>query len=213
MSKSKGISETSEPINPARIVIGVTGHRKLDDEPALAEQVHLILKRIRQLIPPSKKTLRSFSILSPLAEGADRLVAREVLKTPDSQLEVVLPLEKDDYKQDFELPESKAEFERCLAQARSIKQLPSTSSRTEAYAQVGRYVVDNCDFLIALWDGKPAAGQGGTAEIVEYAREKGCPFFWINTREKVSFTYEPGKGLLPSERLDKRSIEKRTKVS
>lgn len=96
---------------------------------------------------------------------------REVLRFPTSRLDVVLPLEKGDYLQDFETSESKAEFEELLSRARRVKQLPPTASRNEAYAQVGRYVVDHCDVLFALWDGKPAAGQGGTAEIVRYARE------------------------------------------
>ena len=97
--------------------------------------------------------------------------------------------------------ESKEEFEKYLGHARCIKQLPSKSSRTEAYAQAGQYIVDNCDLLIALWDGKPAAGQGGTAEIVEYAREKQCPLFWINTEEKAAFIFEPGKDLRLSQKL------------
>jgi len=193
--RSQAISKTSEPIIPARVIIGVTGHRKLNDEPVLAEKIKRTLERIKQLIPPLQNTPMVFSILSPLAEGADRLVAREVLKIPDSQLEVVLPIEKDDYLQDFDLPESKAEFEQFLSQARRIKKLPSTATRTEAYEQVGRYVVDHCDVLIALWDGKPAAGQGGTAEIVEYAREKECPLFWVHTEKEAEATYEQGRDL------------------
>jgi len=28
---------------------------------------------------------------------------------------------------------------------------------------------------VAVWDGKPARGVGGTADIVSYARQKGVP--------------------------------------
>jgi hypothetical protein len=188
-------ADTFQPTIPARVVIGVTGHRKLDNEPALAEQVQRILERIKLIIPLSPKTPLVFTILSPLAEGADRLVAREVLKISDSQLEVVLPLDKDDYLRDFESSESKAEFEQLLAQARRVKPLPAKLTRTEAYAQVGRYVVDHCDVLIALWNGKPAAGQGGTAEIVDYARAKKCPLYWIHTADAAEVTSEQESGL------------------
>ena len=82
-------------------------------------------------------------VLSPLAEGADRLVAKEVLKVPEAMLEVVLPLEKDGYMRDFETPESKEEFEGLLSQAESIKVLPPRFSRTEVYGQAGYYVVDH----------------------------------------------------------------------
>jgi hypothetical protein len=51
-----------------------------------------------------------FSVLSTLAEGPDRLVVHEVLNFPASRLDVVLPLEKGDYVQHFETPDSKTEF-------------------------------------------------------------------------------------------------------
>jgi len=211
--------KTSELIIPARVVIGVTGHRKLENEPWVVKEVHRIIERIKQLIPPLKNTPLVFSILSPLAEGADRLVAREVLKVSGSQLEAILPLERDDYLEDFELLESKTEFEEFLSKARHIKRLPPQKSRTEVYAQVGRYVVDHCDVLIALWNGKPSAGQGGTAEIVRYARKKKCPLFWINTDKGATVTFEQRKGLnrwafkdldrYNSERVDPKKNEKK----
>lgn len=222
VSKSQPAAKMAEPIIPARIVVGVTGHRKLNNKPKLARQTQWIIEKIKQLLPSFKKTPLSLTILSPLAEGADRLVAREILKMSNSQLEVVLPLEKDDYLKDFEDQESKAEFEKFLSQARRIKNLPPTASRTEAYAQVGRYVVDNCDVLIALWNGKPAAGQGGTAEIVEYARRKKCPLFWVHTEEDAKITYERGNDLsirpfldldkYNSEPVDNRKINEETKA-
>ena len=49
-------------------------------------------------------------------------------------------------------------------------QLDSSETREKAYERVGRYVVDRCDVLIALWDGERSRGHGGTAEIVDYAR-------------------------------------------
>jgi hypothetical protein len=36
------------------------------------------------------------------------------------------------------------------------------SRREAAYEAAGRYVVDHCDLLIAVWDRKPAQGRGGT---------------------------------------------------
>ncbi|OGF64892.1 MAG: hypothetical protein A2Y62_13310 [Candidatus Fischerbacteria bacterium RBG_13_37_8] len=167
---------------PVRIIIGVTGHRVLKNIPLLQKKVHEILAQIRQDKLQSSNVKIVFTILSPVAEGADRLVAREILKEKDSQLEVVLPLAEDDYMNDFETLESKNEFQEFLALSKNIKQLPPANSRNEAYEQVGHYVVDNCDVLIALWNGKPAAG---TAEIVQYAREKKRSLFWIHTEEAI----------------------------
>ncbi len=42
--------------------------------------------------------------------------------------------------------------------------------------------MDECDVLLAVWDGKPAAGRGGTAEIVAYALKRRVPVVAIPTR-------------------------------
>ena len=179
---------------PARIVIGVTGHRKLDNQPALADSIRSAIGSIVQMVPPLKNTPLLLCVLSPLAQGADRLVAREVLQA-QGILEVVLPLEKDDYMADFETDESRKEFETLLSQARSVRTLPSGLSRVEAYERVGRYIVEQCDVLIALWDGKPSEGRGGTQEIVQYARDNHCPLVWINTENASKISFEIGRGL------------------
>ncbi len=78
-------------------------------------------------------------VVSALAEGADRLVAEEVLAAGaglgpgprrmapetvlgdlDTRLEVALPLRQPDYEEDFKTEESKEEFRRLLARASAI---------------------------------------------------------------------------------------------
>ncbi|PMX86640.1 hypothetical protein C1X43_34300, partial [Pseudomonas sp. GW460-C3] len=49
-----------------------------------------------------------------------------------------------------------------------------------AYLDCGIETVNACDVLVALWDGEPARGRGGTAEIVTYARELGQPLIVID---------------------------------
>jgi hypothetical protein len=173
----------------------VTGHRRLVDEEALAEQVRRALRRIRELLPSSAYTPVLFTVISPLAEGADRLVAREVLKTEGADLEVPLPLPREEYLRDFQSDESKREFDDLLSQAKEVTELGPSESREEAYQRVGRYVVDRCDVFIALWDGEPSRGQGGTAEIVEYARTRELPLFWIRTKGRYELLEELGKGI------------------
>src|ERR1019366_184715 len=50
-----------------------------------------------------------------------------------------------------------------------------------SYEAVGRYVVRNADLLIAIWDGAPPSGWGGTADIMRFALETGTPVWWIHT--------------------------------
>jgi hypothetical protein len=180
---------------PARIVLGVTGHRRLRDEPALASAVSSVIDRIERLAPSLRATPLELTVISPLAEGADRLVAREVLKRPGARLEAVLPLEPDAYAADFERPGSRAEFEALLSLARTRRRLPAYPSRAEAYAAAGRFVVDHCDVLIAIWDGDKENGQGGTAEIVQYARDSCRPLFWVRSDLRAEPEFEPGRGI------------------
>jgi hypothetical protein len=63
-------------------------------------------------------------------------------------------------------------------------------SREDAYERAGRYVVDRSDAIIALWDGEPARGQGGTAAIVAYARKRGVPLVWIRTKDDPEIVCE-----------------------
>jgi len=169
---------------PATVRIGVTGHRKLANEQLLRNSVQKVLSCMDKILCHTPHT---FAVISPLAEGADRLVAKEVLDRRSSgdmekpHLEAVLPLPESDYIQDFETQESKDEFKGFLEKARSIRTLEKLESRAASYDQGGHYVVDNCDVLIAIWNGKAAAGQGGTAEIVEYARNLGKHIFWIHS--------------------------------
>lgn len=156
---------------PYRLRIGVTGHRRLEDEEALAQQVRRVLRRIRELVPEPPHAQVLLTVVSPLAEGADRLIAEEVLKIENADLVAPLPLPREEYIQDFESAESKREFEGLLSQAKEVVDLDRSGSGEGAYERVGKYVVDHCDVLVAIWDGKESRGRGGTANIIEYARQ------------------------------------------
>jgi hypothetical protein len=143
-------------------------------------------------------------VVSALAEGADRLVACEVLRRSNSRLEAVLPLFKEDYCDDFRIgadgqPKPVEEADRSIAEFDALVALdpaptclhpqplavtyPATrmsEKRKKAYMHAGRYVVNHSDALIAIWDGKKARGTGGTAEIIDYARKIGIPIYCID---------------------------------
>lgn len=170
--------------------IGITGHRKLEHLQLLRKSVQKTLSLIDEMQKASLKDRPyTYNIISPLAEGADRFVAKEVMEwqvldsVDKPSLNVVLPLPKEDYIEDFETVASKEEFESFLDRAMSICTLEKATSRKAAYENVGHYVVDNCDFLIAVWNGKTSSGQGGTGDIVEYARNIGRHIFLINSED------------------------------
>ncbi len=182
---------------PRRIRIGVTGHRRLDDPEAVkalvkeaidAEAGKLLTEESPEKIERGRRAGTAaipFRVVSALAEGADRVVARAVLEYPDARLEAILPLTPEDYLEDFGSEESRREFQELLGRCerpvwlrtRRIAEECGDANeqaelRKDAYAEAGRYVVDHCDALIAVWDGEAARGRGGTAEVVEYALEE-----------------------------------------
>jgi hypothetical protein len=127
-----------------------------------------------QRFPATDATGVTVEILSALAEGADRWFVEEAaaLEGAAVELHAVLPMPAAEYMSDFDSPASRDEFEQRLAQARHRTVMPPAPTRERAYELAGRYIVDNSDALIAVWDGDPRGGQGGTAQIVEYARSR-----------------------------------------
>jgi SMODS and SLOG-associating 2TM effector domain 1 len=165
---------------PLHLRAGVTGHRSVaEDDPAVVAAVRDALGRIEaRRRTGTAATPVDLTVVSALAEGADRLVARQAMLLGAS-LEVVLPLPRDDYLADFRSHTSRAEFHELLGKAAAVTELSADGRREEAYERAGRAVVDRSDIVLALWDGRPSRGQGGTAEIVSYAREQNVPVLRI----------------------------------
>jgi hypothetical protein len=61
-----------------------------------------------------------------------------------------------------------------------ITVLEKRRSKQESYFAAGKKVVDATDLLVAVWDGKPAKGLGGTADIVKYARQELKPIIHVD---------------------------------
>jgi len=175
------------------IVIGVTGHRlhRLRPDLGLIEAaIERTLDGIVRLYPDAV-----FAVMSSLAEGADRLVARIAMKRLAARLYVPLPLPYDLYAEDFgsaarlDRTASINEFHELLGQADRYFELPlsfgsvvelsrrdevGSRARSRQYALAGAYVVQRCHELVALWDGRAHEGEGGTAQVVAW-RCQGVP--------------------------------------
>lgn len=117
------------------VLLGVTGHRDLPHNP---EELAKVERSVRDVFSEIKSIVETgnggtsilrnrlqrrwrpnrihtpFILLSPLAEGADRLVAKIFLKEfgddPGNQLIVPLPLPEEEYVRDFETEISRCEF-------------------------------------------------------------------------------------------------------
>ena len=147
-------------------VVGVTGHRDLrpGDVRQLEAAVRRLLEQLQRDYPNTPLVM-----VTPLAEGADRLAARVALEM-GAELVAPLPLVRAEYEKDF--PGSIPEFAALYDHERTVHRLtlPPLESRELQYALAGAYVVRHCHLLLALWDGRDSDSVGGTAQIVGYRR-------------------------------------------
>ena len=189
---------------PFRLRIGVTGHIHMTEEAELEPLVRVQLQRVLGLLQ-AKRTDVTLTAVSQLADGADRLVVHAVRaeakdRDTEARVECYLPMEREEYAkvQGFK-PRSQREFEDILRDATVVREPEAGaqhSDRHEAYRSAGHLVVGRCDVLIALWDGKPSGGRGGTAEILTWAAARSKPCIWIETggEHAVCDNLEPGSG-------------------
>jgi hypothetical protein len=152
------------------IKVGVTGHRKLGDDPARGWFVHaecvLLLDRLRGL---ARRQHAGLAAYSALAVGADQLFAEAALGL-GIPLVGVIPFEG--YAADFD-GDDRRRFEELLARCAQVHRLPNRRKSGRAYLEAGKWIVNEVDYLVAVWNGLPAAGVGGTADVVKYAERKG----------------------------------------
>lgn len=173
------------------LVFGVSGHRDLltTDVPQLRKQIAEIFARFRDAYPHTP-----FRLLTPLAEGADRLAAEVALASKISLL-VPLPMKQREYERDFTTAKSLAEFRALLALAKSHLEVPLAAGprvarRTQQYAEVGDFIARSSHVLILLWDGSDNRKVGGTA----WVRKRRA--YWVKAasdsfRDSIPLAYGP----------------------
>lgn len=141
--------------------VGLTGHQRMSAATQIA---------VTQRISEELTRFSPCTGICSLAAGADQLFADAVLQT-SNQLAVVVP--SDQYETTFEQVDDLEHYRSLLGQAVSVVQLDHDRPTEEAFFEAGKEVVRQSDLLLAVWDSQPAAGVGGTADVVSFAREQG----------------------------------------
>lgn len=172
--------------------VAISGHRDLSLYNL--DSLHaLILDSLITLEKNNPKT-KEFTLLSPLAAGADILVSDIALNFSSQKwlLEVPLPYDVVKYRSrlinglsNINSNKILENFDRLILNAKELKTLSSIKNQniedfSQYYENLGKYLVDNCDILITIWNGKPANGKGGTGDVVQMAKEADKPIIWIN---------------------------------
>ncbi|MCX2729858.1 hypothetical protein OOZ19_06375 [Saccharopolyspora sp. NFXS83] len=143
--------------------IGITGHTNLTRATA-----RLVSKALEAELAGHADVVG----MSCLARGADQIFARVVLDGGGS-LEVVLPAA--DYRERKVKPDNTSTFDELIAEATTVHTMPFTESNPDAYMAASEHLLDSAGAIVAVWDGRPAAGRGGTGDVVDAARERGLP--------------------------------------
>ncbi|BAJ30233.1 MULTISPECIES: hypothetical protein [Kitasatospora] len=146
-------------------VIAVTGH--LDLAPATCHAVRTALDAY--LAPYPAAELTGASCLAP---GADTLFADAVL-AHGARLIAVLP--GPDYPAPYATSAERAAFDRLRAAAAQVLVLPAARLDPAAYVAANHRLLLLADRVLAVWDGRPGNGPGGTADMVATARTAGLP--------------------------------------
>ncbi|MEV4291107.1 hypothetical protein AB0K40_36825 [Nonomuraea bangladeshensis] len=140
--------------------IAVSGHRGLPEE-----TVVLIDGAVREALAEYGPGVVG---LSCLADGADQIFARAVLDL-GGVLDAVIPAKE--YRDG--LPgECQAAYDELLDRAARTHRLDFVESTAESHMTASARMLDDADVLFAVWDGQPARGYGGTADVVAEARRR-----------------------------------------
>ena len=163
----------------------MTGHRAdslpADSLAALSSRIRDVLLLLAQTGKALFDTERDcfaedpprLRLVSPIADGADQIAAEVALEL-GWELQVVLPFERSEYRASLADDGARDRFDALMERATCLLELPGHGERLlDAYVMTGRATVAHCDLLIAVWDGLPPRGRGGTGEVVQFAITRG----------------------------------------
>ncbi|MGC9953146.1 MAG: hypothetical protein ABSD21_02555 [Rhizomicrobium sp.] len=190
------------------IRVGAIGHRNIDD--AVRKKLVVTVKEVLNLVRQSaEKALRQphvrelfadgldFVVISPLAEGADRLIAQAAL-AQKYRLGAILPFNVADYEATFD-PEDRAksvtEFRTLLDAAAPPDgygifafdgDATAGPQRDAAFMDCARTVIGWSDILIAILSEDKVRSRTGRS--VQEAIDAGVPVILIDPKQPDSFT-------------------------
>jgi hypothetical protein len=178
-------SSAAPPPVPLVLAVGVTGHRAEvlpeGSIPVLRERIRDVLRVIEQagrdLLEKERDCFAERPIrmrfVSPIADGADQIAAEAALEL-GWELQAILPFERAHYRASLANDAAREQLDALLDRATCLLELPGDPAQSlDAYVMTGRATVAHCDVLVAVWDGLPPRGRGGTGEVVQLALTRG----------------------------------------
>jgi hypothetical protein len=152
--------------------IAISGHQARPgiDWPWTAQALREILERHA----PVERAFTS------LAAGSDQVFAQQAL-AQGIPVTAVIPFPG--YERCFQ-GDALAAYRDLLGRC-SVVQLPGGGSDEQAFLEAGQQVADRAQLLVAVWDGLPAAGLGGTGDIVRHCLATGRTVIHLHPLERT----------------------------
>jgi hypothetical protein len=157
--------------------VGVVGHRWLEDVATSA----FVASRCHEYLRSVSADAPRVVALSALAAGSDTLFAQAAVAL-GIPLVAVRPFER--YADDFSATTARHAYGELWSRAEHQVPLAYRSRSEEAYRAAMRWVAERSDVLLAVWDGRPVAHAGGTADTVAHARALGRRILHIDPSER-----------------------------
>lgn len=142
--------------------IAVTGHRP--------KRLKGQQKEVKKWLSEQLNKYECTEAISGMAQGADQIFAQAAIEK-NIPLICCYPYRKNFFHQ---------EEQKILNKAEDIKFISEAYTGNRVYWFRDKYMVDNCDLLLAVWDGVKA---GGTWLTINYAQKIGKPVIFYNFKE------------------------------
>jgi hypothetical protein len=163
--------------------IGFTGDVHLGDEGICRGAIDQFL-RDKQAVAG-----RTAYGVSSIAPGASMVFAEScvALGVP---LRVLLPAPRDLLLRGYSSRE-RERFEHLIESALSVEIIAGEDSADEQHYECGLQIVQQCQELLAVWDGQRPQDMSGPGDIVEFAKQIGRPVSWIHSETGVVQDLQP----------------------
>lgn len=150
--------------------VGITGHQNIGSEDTVKW-----VKRSLENIVTNSKIDEGYTCL---ARGADQIYAQILIEHNVPYTAIIASA---DYEQTFDSAEYRAAYIDYLQHAAQVIILDHKEATEQAFYDAGEMLVDNSDYIVAVWNGLKAKGLGGTGDIVEYALKQNKRVIHLHT--------------------------------
>jgi hypothetical protein len=171
--------------------LGVCGHRGARLEGTNTVAIRAAIVALLNAIQSESAALHSaharvFSkvqptlrLLSCLADGADTLAAEAALSV-GAGINACLPFTREIYRADFATTDDLTRYDALLDATAALFELDGDRTAADrAYEAASMMMLRQSDLLIAVWDGEPGRGRGGTFETLRAALTREQPVIWV----------------------------------